>query len=117
MAIIIFISSLCRAASTDFPDPLSSPVSIVHHSREVFQATPYISTELLYIGSSWSSYLSSSMWRGPQMYNTYEFVLTSAVSRMSGSSNFDSFRDENDINTRLAKAWTANDSLILYKNI
>ena len=27
-----------------------------------------ISKELLYIGSSWSSYLCSSMWRGPQEY-------------------------------------------------
>ena len=34
------------------------------------------------------------MWRGPQEYITYEFVPTSpAVSRMSSSSNFDSFRD------------------------
>ena len=29
---------------------------------------------LLYIGSSWSSYLCSSMWRGPQEYVTYELV-------------------------------------------
>ena len=44
--------------------------------------------------SSWSSCLSSSMWRGPQAYVAYEFVLTSpAVSRMSGSSNLDSFHD------------------------
>ena len=34
------------------------------------------------------------MWRGPQEYIAYEFVPTSsAMSRMSGSSNFDSFRD------------------------
>ena len=34
------------------------------------------------------------MWKGRQLYVAYEFVLTSpAVSRMSGSSNFDSFRD------------------------
>ena len=33
------------------------------------------------------------MWRGPLEYITYEFALTSsAVSRMSGSSNFDNFR-------------------------
>ena len=33
-------------------------------------------------------------WRGPQEYVAYEFVLTSlSVSRMSGSSNLDSFRD------------------------
>ena len=34
------------------------------------------------------------LWRGPQEYVTYELVPTSpAVSRMSGSSNLDSFRD------------------------
>ena len=53
-----------------------------------------IGTELLYIGSNWSSYLCSSMWRGLQEYIAYEFVHTSlAVSRMSGSSNHDSFHD------------------------
>ena len=88
-------SSSSRAASMDLLDPHSSPISIVHHFREVFQATSCISTELLYIGSSWSSYLCSSMWRDPLEYITHEFVLTSpAVSRMSGSSNFDNFRDE-----------------------
>ena len=44
-----------RAASTDLPDPLLLPVSIVHRSRELFQATPCIGTELLYVDSSWSS--------------------------------------------------------------
>ena len=35
------------------------------------------------------------MWRGPQEYITFEFVLTSpAVSRVYGSSNFDSFLGE-----------------------
>ena len=34
------------------------------------------------------------LWRGPQEYTTYELVPTSpAMTRMSGSSNFDSFRD------------------------
>ena len=34
------------------------------------------------------------MWTGPQEYMTYELVSTSlAVSHMSGSTNFDSFRD------------------------
>ena len=62
--------------------------------REVFKAISCISTELLYIGSSWSSCLCPFMWRGPQEYVAYEFVLTSpAVTCMSGSSNFDSFRD------------------------
>ena len=46
------------------------------------------------LGSSESSYLYSSMWRGPWEYVAYELVLTSpAVSCMSGSSNLDSFRD------------------------
>ena len=44
--------------------------------------------------SSLSSCLCSSMRRGPEKYVTYEFVPTSpAVPCMSGSSNFDSFRD------------------------
>ena len=78
----------------DFPDLLLPAVSIVHHSQEVFQATSCISKELLYIGSSWSSNLCSSMCRGPQEYIAYEFILTSpAVSHMSDSSNLDSFRD------------------------
>ena len=59
-------SKLCRTASTDLPDSHSLPVSIVHRSREVFQATSCIETELLYVGSSWSSYLCLSMWRGPR---------------------------------------------------
>ena len=37
---------------SDLPDPLSSPTSIVYLSWEVFNATSYFSTELLYIGSS-----------------------------------------------------------------
>ena len=41
---------------------------------------------------SWSSYLCSSMWKGPQKYIVYEFVLTfPAVSCMSGSSNIYKF--------------------------
>ena len=51
-----------------------------------------ISTELLYVGSSWMSWLCLSMWRGPQEYIDYEFVPISPImSRVSGSSNFDSF--------------------------
>ena len=73
----------------DLPNPLSPPISIVHNPQQVLQATSCIGTELLYTGSSWSS-----MWRGPQEYIAYEFVLTfPAVSRMSGSSNLDSFPD------------------------
>ena len=92
--IYIHIYISCCTANTDHLDPLSPLVSIVHRPREIFKATSCIGTELLYIDSSWSSCLYSSMWRGPQEYVAYEFVLTSpAVSRMSGSSNLDSFRD------------------------
>ena len=53
-----------------------------------------IGAELLSVGSSWSSCLCTSIWRGPPEYITYELVPTSpAESSMSGSSNFDSFRD------------------------
>ena len=54
-------SSSSRAASMDHPDPLSPPVSIVHFSREVFKVISCIDTELLYIGSGWSSCLCTSM--------------------------------------------------------
>ena len=87
--------SSCRAISTDIPDPLSQPLSIVRHFRLVLRATYRIYTELLYVGSNWSLCFYSAMWRDPQEYITYEFVHTSpAVSRISGLSNFDSFRDE-----------------------
>ena len=98
MYICVYISSSssssCRTASTDLPDSPLPPVSIVHHSWEVFKAISCIGTEQLYIGSSWCSCLCSSMWRGSQEYIAYEFLLTSwAASHMSGSSDFDSFRD------------------------
>ena len=80
--------------SPDIHDPLSLPLPIVHCFRQVLRATSCIGTYLLYVGSSWSSFLCTSMWRGPQKYITYELLPTSpAVSRMSGLSNFDSFRD------------------------
>ena len=89
--IIIIIMSHRQRGS---PGPSSGPFSIVHCFRQVFRATSRIGTELLYVGSSWSSCLCSSMWKGPKEYVTYEFVFISpAVSRMSGSSNLDSFRD------------------------
>ena len=53
-------SSSCCVANRDLPDPLSTPVSIVHHSRKVFKATSSISTAL-YIGYRGSSKLCSSM--------------------------------------------------------
>ena len=87
-------SSSCRTISMDIPGPFLPPFSIVHCFWQIFRVTSHISTELLYVGSSRSSCLCSSMWRGPQEYVTYEFVLTSpVVSLMSGSSNIDSFRD------------------------
>ena len=87
-------SPYCHAISTDIPDPSSPPLPIFNCFRKVFQATSRICTELLYVGSSWSFCLCSSILRGPQEYITYKPVPTSpAVSRMSGSSNLDSFRD------------------------
>ena len=91
--IYIYISS-CHAASIELPDFPLPPFSIVHSSQLVFKAISCISTELLHIGSSWSSCLCSSMWRGPLEYVTYEFISTSpAVSYMSGSSYLESFQD------------------------
>ena len=70
------------------------PFPIVHRFWQVFHTTSSICTELLYVCSSWTSCLCSSLWKGPQEYITYELVPTSpAVFRMSGSSNFDSFHD------------------------
>ena len=45
--------------------------------RQVFWPTLRISTELLYVGFCWSSFLCPSMWRGPQEYLTYELIPTS----------------------------------------
>ena len=85
--IYIYISS-CHAINTEIPDPLSPPLFIVHHFRQVFRVTTCIYTELLYVGLSWLSCLCSAMWRGPQEYITYDLVPTSpAMSCMSGSSN------------------------------
>ena len=71
-----------------------SLASLVHSSREVFQAKSCLGTELLYIGSICSSKLSSSIWRGAQKKIAYEFDLTSpAVSLLFSLSNLDSFRD------------------------
>ena len=57
-------SSSCHTISTDLPDPLLPPFSIVHCFQQVFRATSHISIELLYVGSSWLSCLCSSMWGG-----------------------------------------------------
>ena len=86
--------SSCHAASTNIHDPLPPPVTVVHCSWYVFKVTSCISTELLYIDTSWSSCLCSSMGRSPQDYVTYALIPASpAVSRMSGSSNLDNFHD------------------------
>ena len=82
----IYISSSCRAISTDIPDPLSPPLPIVHRFRQVLRAA-VCRCELVAL-------LCSAMWRGPQEHITYEHLPTSqAVSCMPGSSHFDSFRD------------------------
>ena len=87
--IIIIIMSRCWHGS------LWPSLTIVHRSWEVFQAISCIGTELFYIGSSWSSKLRLSIWRGPQEYITYELVRTSpAVSGVPGSSNLDIFHNE-----------------------
>ena len=70
------------------PWPSLTTIPIVHCFWFVIRAISRIGAELLYVGSKWSSCLCSSMWRGPQEY----FVPTSsAMSCMSGSSNFVSF--------------------------
>ena len=63
--------------SIDLPDHLLSPVPIVDRSRVIFLAKSCIGTELLYVGSCWSSCFCSSMWRDPQEYLAYEVVFTS----------------------------------------
>ena len=80
--------------SMDISDPLLPLLPITLCFWLVLRATSRIGTVLLYGGSSWSSCLCSAMWRGPPEYITYELFPTSpAVSRESGSSNFDSFLD------------------------
>ena len=87
----IAISSSHHAISTDIPDSLTIPP---YHPLLPAGLQGYIGTKLLYVGSSWSSWLCSSMWMGPQEYSPFEFVPTSpAVSCMSRSSNLNSFRD------------------------
>ena len=54
-------SASCCAISTDILDPLSPPLPIVHSFPRVFRDTSRDGTDLLYVGSSWSSCLCSSM--------------------------------------------------------
>ena len=67
----------CHAISTDISGPLSPPLPIVDCFWRVFRATSSICTELLYVCSSWTSCLCSSLWRGPQEYITYKLVPSS----------------------------------------
>ena len=55
-------SSSCPATSTDITDPLSPLLPIVHCFWQVLRATSRILTELLYVGSSWSTCFCSAMW-------------------------------------------------------
>ena len=115
LSIYISSSSSCHATNTDFPDPLSPPISIVHRSREVFKATSCISAQLSYIGSSRSSCLFSSMWRRTQEYVAYEFVFTSPEwSCMSSSSNLDSFCDGCQVAVYLLFCWVLPPGLVQY---
>ena len=82
--IIIIIIIITPRYQHGYPWP-SLAISIVHFFRQVFRATPRISTGLLYVGSS----LCLAMWEDPQEYITYEIVPTTpAVPCMSGSSMF-----------------------------
>ena len=80
-------SSSCRAACADIPDRLSPFLPIIHRLRQVFRVASRVLTQLLYVGSCWSSHSCTSMCGGPQEYIAYELVLASpAVSCVSGSS-------------------------------
>ena len=59
------LSSSCRAGSKDIPDPLSPLFPIVHRLWQVFGATSRILTELLYVGSGWSSCFCSAICGSP----------------------------------------------------
>ena len=76
----------------DIPDSLSHHPSLSSIAFGRSSGLHPVSAQLLYIGSSWLFYLYSAVRRGSQEYITHELVPTSpAVSRTSGSSNFDSF--------------------------
>ena len=120
--IYMYISSLSsfHAISTDIPDPFLPPFSINHCFPQVFKAISSIGTKLLYVGSSLSSWLCSSMWRGPPEYVTHELTLTSlAVSRMSRSSNFDSFRDgwKMAVQHCFVRCWLVTSSILLVASL
>ena len=68
-------SSPPRAASKDIPDPLYPLLPIVHRFWQVPRATSRIITELLYVGSSWSSCFCSAIWGGPYTYKQFYLKL------------------------------------------
>ena len=63
---MLSLSSSCRAGSTDIPDPLPPLLRIVHRFWQVLRATSGIFTELLFVGSSWSSCFCLAIWGGPK---------------------------------------------------
>ena len=62
---IYIIIIIMHAASSDIPDPLSPLLPIVHRFWQVPWDTTRILTEMLYVGSSWSSCFCSDKWRFP----------------------------------------------------
>ena len=92
-------------------------------SPEGFRLVPVvfssnIRTELLYIDSSWSPNTCSSMWRGPQEYIAYEFVLTSpAVTNVSSLSNLDGFQDGWLVTIQLQFCWVLPPAFVQYGSL
>ena len=60
----IYIYSSCRVVSTDFPNSLSTIVSISHRFQLVFKTTSCVCTELLLTSSCWSANTCMSVWKG-----------------------------------------------------
>ena len=52
-----YIYTSCHAISTDIHDILSPHLPIIHCFRQILMATSRIGTELLYVGSNWTSSL------------------------------------------------------------
>ena len=71
----VIIIIIIIVATTDLPDPLSSPVSIIHRSRQVFQATSCIGIELLYISSTLSSCLCEGVHRSISLMSSSLILL------------------------------------------
>ena len=72
----MFVSNiimLCCQHGSPWPS-LTTCLSSIAPGGGVIQVTSCNCIELLYIGSSWSFNLCSSVWRGPQLYIAYEFV-------------------------------------------